>query len=1261
MNQENMNPQSFPLSEAMYYSIFENTGTATVIIEQDTTIYLANREFSRLSGFAKDEVEGRKSWKDFVAFPQDLSRMEKIHYHRQTYPQSVPERYEFVLRDKKDQLRHVSVTGGSIPGTNRNIVSLTDITELKQKEHYLLESKEFSYTLLDNSPNPIFVVNPDSSIEYVNPALEEMVGYSLAELKGVKAPYPWWTEVTLPHNYEDFKEILQNGINKREEVFQNRKGERLYVELTGTSVRDKDGGLKYYISNWNDISGHKQREEALEKSENKFRFLAENSADIIWSLDRNLVFTYISPAVEKILGYSQDQIMGMPLEAILSPDSYTLVMQVYEQIISGEAESNVMSFQVEHIHKDGSIIWGDVHVTLLLDQERQAVGAQGVTRDITAQKKAEQALKQSEERYRTLVEHQMEAVCRWQPDTTLTFVNEGYCRFYDKTRQELIGNKFLYFFDQEQQALFLDYVDSLMKEPRIDIREQKMKTADGRDFWQEWINSPIFDEQGHVVEFQGIGRDITKRKKIEEQLWIRTHALESSINGIVLADLSGEITYVNPSFLRMTQYTDINQVLGTYFGQYFDNRELSSTIIKALHQNEFWRGELLLQRHVNTPIQIELVANWVKNLKGEPLCFMASFIDISARKEAEHRLKKAYNEMEKIVNKRTRELKNTNESLYREISEHLESEKALQEKSEEQELLLNNIDTQIWYLSDPQTYRLANKARADFLGKDQSFFRDKNLFEIMPTKDAEICYANNKWAYKEKKTFKLEDWYSDKNGDRRLLSVTRTPQLDARGQVKYLICVANDITESRMVRKEIEKNRAQLKRSQMVAQVATWEIDYQTGEIFFSDEQCRLFGYNPKEISLDMEVIKKHIHSEDLASMTDMFSGNKNLLKPFDIKCRFYTRDGQERIGQWIAEADQDRQGNVLRVYGTMQDITDQMRMEHELYKTRESYRQLLLSSQQKRQFHNIIGKNEQMQKIYVLIQQLADVDSTVLITGESGTGKELVVEALHYTGHRSKGPLIKVNSSALSEGLLDSELFGHVRGAFTGAEKDKIGRIEAAEGGTLFLDEIGDISAVIQLKLLRFLEEREFERVGDSKTLKSDVRIVAATNIDLYQKVHQGIFRKDLYFRLNVINLYVPPLHQRRDDIPLLVDHFVRHFSKIFNKNISGISKEVMGVFMNHSWPGNVRELKHAIEHACILCQSGEIETEHLPKDFFEISKVDYEAFDSNSKRKISKEKIVEALELTKGNKIEAAKILGISRRTLYRKMHFYKMVKER
>jgi PAS domain S-box-containing protein len=318
----------------------------------------------------------------------------------------------------------------------------------------------------------------------------------------------------------------------------------------------------------------------------------------------------------------------------------------------------------------------------------------------------------------------------------------------------------------------------------------------------------------------------------------------------------------------------------------------------------------------------------------------------------------------------------------------------------------------------------------------------------------------------------------------------------------------------------------------------------------------------------------------------------------------------------------------------------------------------LEMERKEHRKFRRIIGNCKPMQKVYDLIRALAAVQTTVLVTGESGTGKELVAEALHLASERSHKPLVKVNCSALPESLLESELFGHVKGAFTGAIRDHIGRFHRANHGTIFFDEIGDISPKVQLKLLRVLEEREFERVGSSTPTRVDVRVIAATNRDLMEKVSLREMREDLYYRLKVVEIRLPPLRDRREDIPLLVEHFRKGFNLKFKKNIEAISADVLKAFLRYPWPGNVRELDHTMEHAFVLCNQNIITFDHLPPDFMVHPKGARRSADTTWQADI--QAILEALQTTAWNKAKAARLLGIDRVTLYRKIKRYSLTPE-
>jgi len=312
----------------------------------------------------------------------------------------------------------------------------------------------------------------------------------------------------------------------------------------------------------------------------------------------------------------------------------------------------------------------------------------------------------------------------------------------------------------------------------------------------------------------------------------------------------------------------------------------------------------------------------------------------------------------------------------------------------------------------------------------------------------------------------------------------------------------------------------------------------------------------------------------------------------------------------------------------------------------------LRLREELKNRFHpsNIIGNSREMQEVFALIEQVSRVDTSVLVQGESGTGKELVANAIHYHSHRADGPFIKVNCSALPETVIESELFGHEKGAFTGATTTRKGRFELASGGTIFLDEIGDLSPATQIKLLRVLQEREFERVGGTKSLRANVRVITATNRDLEQLIGAGKFREDLYYRINVFPIHLPPLRKRRTDILLLADYFVEKYNRIHNKTVRRISTPAIDMLMSYHWPGNVRELENCIERAALLSRDDVIHGHHLPPSLQTAEASGTRPTDTleEALNNFERELVIEALKESRGNKARAARRLGITERIM-------------
>ncbi len=345
-----------------------------------------------------------------------------------------------------------------------------------------------------------------------------------------------------------------------------------------------------------------------------------------------------------------------------------------------------------------------------------------------------------------------------------------------------------------------------------------------------------------------------------------------------------------------------------------------------------------------------------------------------------------------------------------------------------------------------------------------------------------------------------------------------------------------------------------------------------------------------------------------------------------------------------------DDDGNILGAVETLTDMSEIVRKQQEIVELRKS---LHLDEG----YHGLFGKSIIMQSLYEMIDNVGLTDAPVMIYGESGTGKELVARAIHEVSNRNQDPFIKVNCASLNENLLESELFGHVKGAYTGADKSRIGRFEAAHGGTIFLDEIGDIPLSTQVKLLRVLEEKEIERVGDHKPIKVDVRIISATNRNLDKLLAEGNFREDLFFRISVFPLRIPFLRERREDIPAIAQNFLRQNNDKTDKKKLSMTPEAMDKLIKYEWPGNVRELRNAIEYAFVLCAGGGIEIKHLPVKIASGVKDAGKPASPSLRKTDRKEELIKILRETGGNRSETARRLGVSRVTVWKLMKKYSM----
>jgi PAS domain S-box-containing protein len=633
-------------------------------------------------------------------------------------------------------------------------------------------------------------------------------------------------------------------------------------------------------------------------------------------------------------------------------------------------------------------------------------------------------------------------------------------------------------------------------------------------------------------------------------------------------------------------------------------------------------------------------------------------------------------------------------------------ENQLQHSRKFSEEIINSI-TDSLIVVDPKTLTIlqANRAFHARVGLEPPKSVGQKCHEIMLDRPKPCTESGIKCPMEEtirtRRPALSDKIYPNAEGTDRMLEVATYPLLDAQGNISSIIRLERDVTEKRKVEealafrsKELQKTQHQLETlfelSRQVSNKNSFselidfvlEISHQLFPnsdllLFFLDSESKAFlpltdvhshGVKPShraqeeiersELVADflqyLRTLNKHNiissqHTNDIPTVLKVVAKSYGNWFGLPIssahQCIGYALVGSTNHQDYSREDAQFLLTFFSQIAGYIRHlIVHQYEINHLQEKVAE-----------KTAHGKIIGQSEEMQRVYELIDLVAGSDATVLITGENGTGKELVAQAIHRQSHRRKGPFIAANCSAYSPTLLESELFGHEKGAFTGAIKRKMGRIERAKGGTLFLDEIGDIAAATQVLLLRFLQDHSFERVGGEQTLEADVRVLAATNRDLYREVEEGRFRDDLYYRLNVISIHLPPLCDRIQDIPLLAKHFLGKYTLKEGKAIDSLSPGAMQLLMDYDWPGNVRQLENAISHAVILAQDSVIERRHLPQ-FLRQTPTDPP---STSLAENERRLILGVLQESSWNKHEAARRLKISRSTLYSKIRRYSLKK--
>ena len=1101
-----------------------------IVLDRQYRYVVANRVFLGYQGVKKEELIGRSLAETMDASVFETTVKPKLDECFRGNVVRLEERYNYpAIGERNFSVAYLPIEGPT--RVERVVCILQDITEQKAART-LLERQELLFrTLVESAPMAMVVsLGQGQRTEFYNPKFTELFGYSQDEVPDLDH---WW-----PLAYPDMEYRRRISELWKKEVREAiaRNGATPSIEAR---VRCKDGSERdmefklVCVGEKNLVFGTDVTEiKRSERSLKLFRTLIDQSNDAVEVVDpETLRFLDVNETACRDLGYTREELLAMTVLDIDPRVNDSVRSHVQEKL----QELGFMVRETVHRRKDGSTFPVELSMRLVQLDRSYVVT---MCRDISDRKRAEEALRSSEDQYRDLVDHSEDLVCTHDLEGRLVSVNPAPARLLGYDVDEFLKIPMRDLIVPEYRELFDEYLRRI-KENGADKGLLCVRARSGEVRTWEY-NNTLRTEGIDKPIVRGMAHDVTEKRRAELGLQASEKRyrllFEKNLAGVATASLDGEVLDCNDAWARILGYDRAEEVRGKQASEFYYRMSDREPTLEALRgEGAFLSREMRLRRKDGDLVWVLFSAAPVDDGAGR-LVVQATAIDISERKRVEEALQKS-------------------ESHFR--------------------FLVEQASDGIFITDVQGKYVDVNSAGAQMLGYTreellQLSVSDTVMAEEVPRIGPEVGRFEGGAAV-------LSEWkLRRKDGSSFPGEVCGKQLPDGRLQG-----ILRDISERRdaekAMRRSEERFRVALKDSPITVFNQDCELRYTwiyNPQLYWQHEAI---GRTDAEIigskkAASLVALKRKVLNEGVGVREDVVVPNGGKNYAFDI---------------WI-EPVFSEDGSIIGITGAAMDIARQREMTDRLQDARDKLAQeksyLENEIQTELGFEEIIGQSPALREVLKTVRVVAPTDSTVLLLGETGTGKELVARSVHALSSRHNKTFIKLNCAAVPSGLLESELFGHERGAFTGAVSQKVGRIELADKGTLFLDEIGELPVELQPKLLRVLQDREFERLGGVNTFHVDVRIISATNRDLHQDVADKNFREDLFYRLNVFPIELPPLRERRGDVPMLVHHFMRKHSARMGKHIEEVPVETMRVLQNWNWPGNIRELENMIERMVIL-----------------------------------------------------------------------------
>jgi PAS domain S-box-containing protein len=999
--------------------------------------------------------------------------------------------------------------------------------------------------------------------------------------------------------------------------------------------------------------------ERLRREKEQLDGLFELSPDAVILTDDDFHVLRVNREFTRIFEYTAEEVAGQWLPELIMPEELRdEALKNRDRLISGDR------VELEAIRQRKGGVRFDVSVaaksiSLGFDQ----VAVYFIYRDITERKRAEQALRKNEERWRSVFENSAIGVALTDLNGRFLATNHVYQTMVGYTEEELRALSFLDLTHEDYRDANWSLVAELLEGKRGQFQiEKKYLRKDGGSIWVS-NNVSLVPGTERVPRFiMALSEDITQRKRTEEALrrseGYLAEAQKLTHTGSWVWNLRTDALFWSQEVFRIYDYDP--KKMGHPTWDFFErihpeDRPQFEQRKKRLASAQKERADSKIDFRIVLPDgtikHLQSIAHPVIESGDE---VVGTVMDVTEQWEARAELEKAFEE-----------IKQRTEALRRSEAYLAEAQRLAKTGS----WAYNPAAENCIYWSDEMRRIFGLDLQSSNLPDREEFLR------LVHPEDRARFNERIEKSRREKSDFVQDYRVVLTDGTVKHIHGIGHPLLDESGNITEYVGSDVDVTELKRTEEKLRRSEADLLEAQRISQTGSWKLDVSSGKVTVSPQIFRMFGVKPDEDTSKVDFWLSRNHVEDQTRIQELFEKSLNQKTDYDADYRIVLPDGTIKHLHAVGHPVFNESGELAEFVGTAIDVTEQAQARIELEKAFEEIKRLkdrlhdenlALREQidQAFMFEEIVGASPALKSVLSSIVKVAPTDSTVLVTGETGTGKELIARAIHKHSQRSGQAFISVNCASIPSSLIASELFGHEKGAFTGAMQRRQGRFELAHSGTIFLDEVGELPTETQIALLRVLQEREFERVGGNRVIRADVRVIAATNRDLTAAIAGGTFRADLFYRLNVFPIQVPPLRKRKEDIPMLVEYFVKRYAEKAGKQIRKIDNNTLKVCQSYSWPGNIRELQNIVERSVILCGGDTFWIEKAWLSSPEPARQEMSGALSDALQNHEKEIIEAALADSKGKVAGpegAAARLGIPRSTLDSKIKQLRINKHR